>query len=48
MPTQTQSVPVPGAPEQFRQERLWPYLFLGVFLGLVFTRAEVISWFRIQ
>lgn len=48
MPTQTQTAPVPGAPGQLRKERLWPYLFLGVFLGLVFTRAEVISWFRLQ
>ena len=31
-----------------RPERLWPYLFLGVVLGIVFTRAEVVSWFRIQ
>ena len=29
-------------------ERLWPYLVLGVALGIVFTRAEVVSWFRIQ
>lgn len=31
-----------------RSERLWPYALLGVYLGIVFTRAEVISWFRIQ
>jgi uncharacterized membrane protein YedE/YeeE len=29
-------------------ERLWPYLVLGIALGIVFTRAEVVSWFRIQ
>jgi len=29
-------------------ERMWPYALLGVFLGFVFTRAEVVSWFRIQ
>ncbi len=29
-------------------ERLWPYALLGVTLGVVFTRAEVVSWFRIQ
>lgn len=29
-------------------ERLWPYLALGIVLGIVFTRAEVVSWFRIQ
>lgn len=31
-----------------RPERLWPYLLLGVVLGFVFTRSEVVSWFRIQ
>lgn len=29
-------------------ERLWPYLVLGTALGFVFTRSEVVSWFRIQ
>ncbi len=29
-------------------ERLWPYLLLGIVLGIVFTRSEVVSWFRIQ
>ena len=24
------------------------YLLLGTFFGIVFTKAEVISWFRIQ
>lgn len=24
------------------------YLFIGIFYGVVFTKAEVISWFRIQ
>lgn len=27
---------------------MWPYGLLGVYLGVVFTKAEVISWFRIQ
>jgi uncharacterized membrane protein YedE/YeeE len=31
-----------------RREPLWPSLLLGVYLGVVFTKAEVISWFRIQ
>ena len=31
-----------------RKERLWPYLVLGIVLGIVFTRSEVVSWFRIQ
>ena len=29
-------------------EPLWPSFLLGVYLGVVFTKAEVISWFRIQ
>ncbi len=33
---------------QIRAERLWPYGLIGVYLGFVFTRTEVISWFRIQ
>ncbi len=31
-----------------KPERLWPYLLLGILLGIVFTRSGVISWFRIQ
>ncbi|MEM7415067.1 MAG: YeeE/YedE thiosulfate transporter family protein [Gemmatimonadota bacterium] len=31
-----------------RREPLWPYLLWGIVLGFVFTRAEVVSWFRIQ
>lgn len=27
---------------------LWVYLFVGVAFGIVITKAEVISWFRIQ
>ena len=27
---------------------LLPYLIVGVFFGIVLTKAEVISWFRIQ
>ncbi len=30
------------------QEQLWPYGILGVYLGFVFTRGEVVSWYRIQ
>ena len=29
-------------------ERLWPYALIGLLLGVVFTRSEVVSWFRIQ
>ncbi|NQV71854.1 YeeE/YedE family protein [bacterium] len=28
--------------------RLLPYLLIGVYFGIVFTKSEVISWFRIQ
>lgn len=28
--------------------RLFPYFLAGVMFGIVLTRAEVISWFRIQ
>ena len=31
-----------------RAERLWPYALMGLFLGFIFTRGEVVSWFRIQ
>ena len=31
-----------------RREPLWPTALLGIYLGVVFTKAEVISWFRIQ
>lgn len=27
---------------------LWAYLLIGIYLGIVFTKTEVISWFRIQ
>ena len=30
------------------REQLWPYGVIGIYLGLVFTRGEVVSWFRIQ
>ena len=30
------------------QERLFPYLVVGALFGIMLTKAEVISWFRIQ
>jgi uncharacterized membrane protein YedE/YeeE len=30
------------------REPLWPSFVLGIYLGIVFAKAEVISWFRIQ
>ena len=37
-----------GTTKTARAERIWPYALLGVYLGFVFTRSEVVSWFRIQ
>ena len=34
--------------ETRKHEPFWPYLLVGTVLGVVFTKAEVISWFRIQ
>ena len=31
-----------------KQKSPFLFIFLGIFLGFVFTKAEVISWFRIQ
>ena len=31
-----------------RHEPGWPYLLLGGYLGVVFLKTELISWFRIQ
>jgi uncharacterized membrane protein YedE/YeeE len=31
-----------------RAPRLWIYLVVGILFGIVITKAEVISWFRIQ
>jgi uncharacterized protein len=38
----------PSAVRAVRPERLWPYALLGVALGFVFTRSQIVSWFRIQ
>jgi uncharacterized membrane protein YedE/YeeE len=36
--------------EGWRSRAVWllPYLFLGTYLGIVFTKSEVVSWYRIQ
>ena len=39
---------LPGKRPATRPRALLPYLILGTFLGIVFTKSEVISWFRIQ
>jgi uncharacterized membrane protein YedE/YeeE len=31
-----------------RAPRLWIYLVVGILFGVIITKAEVISWFRIQ
>ena len=33
---------------QAPNSRLWPYLLIGIFFGIVVTKSELISWFRIQ
>lgn len=47
-PRSTEAGSSAAAPSATKPERLWPYLLLGVVLGIVFTRSGVISWFRIQ
>jgi uncharacterized membrane protein YedE/YeeE len=34
--------------QEDRKEPLWVYVLLGTFLGIVFIKSEVASWFRIQ
>lgn len=43
-PDRTREAPRPRA----RRESLLIYLALGVWLGFIFIRSEVASWFRIQ
>ncbi len=31
-----------------QRQVLWPYLLIGVFFGIVATKGEVVSWYRIQ
>ncbi len=38
----------PSPSERIPVKRLGLYLLLGVYFGIVLTRSEVISWFRIQ
>ena len=46
--TDDQTAGIKPDPATIRPERLWPYLLVGVVLGIAFTRSGVISWFRIQ
>ena len=34
--------------EPQQRDPIWPYLLVGICLGVIFTKSEVISWFRIQ
>ena len=36
----------PAQPQH--RERLWPYLLIGIYFGIVATKGEVVSWYRIQ
>ena len=40
--------PAPGRARGHRGRELLVYLVLGVLFGIVLTKSEVISWFRIQ
>lgn len=40
--------PAPASTEGVQWSGLWAYLVLGIFFGILFTKSEVISWFRIQ
>ena len=45
-PEERESVATP--PEARAGHGLWLYLLVGIAFGIVITKAEVISWFRIQ
>lgn len=38
----------PKTPSQTGLRANWTYALVGLFFGIVFVKAEVISWFRIQ
>lgn len=38
----------PSSADEPRLASLLPYFALGILLGLIFIKAELISWFRIQ
>jgi uncharacterized membrane protein YedE/YeeE len=45
---QTDAMCVNESQLQHKWYSLWKYLAVGIFFGIVFSKAEVISWFRIQ
>lgn len=46
--TERPSGPPAAATRRPRPESLWVYLLLGAWLGTIFIKSEVASWFRIQ
>ena len=48
MPTSTTESPASPAAGRPTIRDLAPYAAIGVFLGIVFVKSEVLSWYRIQ
>jgi uncharacterized membrane protein YedE/YeeE len=46
--TDSGATPPATLPAPAQRAPLWTMLLLGVYLGVVFAKSEVISWFRIQ
>ena len=44
----SQTTPPLTTPESASKSPLLPYLFLGIAFGVVLSKSEVLSWFRIQ
>lgn len=47
-PVPVRGMAAPASTERVQWSGLWAYLVLGIFFGILFTKSEVISWFRIQ
>ena len=47
-PHATERTTTPDAPSRRSGGGVWIYLLLGAVFGLVLTKGEVVSWFRIQ
>ena len=46
--TEPEALAVDPAQRRQRRGALWPYAGLGVIFGITLTKAEIVSWFRIQ
>lgn len=46
--TQDTATPEAAQAQESRRESLVPYFLVGCYLGIVFIKSEVASWFRIQ